>query len=145
MQELSIFSTLLSELPSLIAAALAVKELYICNFLYCVHFHIQVSKDVQKVRNFEASLLRSYQTFLRLLLSFLNPPRPPLHTPQSQQSNPAQQPPATNSPKQPTHLPAKATAALAAACNPANVRVAVKSMCALLVSKPNFNYTLDLL
>lgn len=34
---------------------------------------------------------------------------------------------------------------MAAKGNPADVRVAVKSMCTMLVAKPNFNYTLDLL
>ncbi|KAG1668841.1 hypothetical protein FOA52_004936 [Chlamydomonas sp. UWO 241] len=78
---------------------------------------VKVSHDVQKLRDFESGLLRSYQQYLKLLLAAANRKGGGGQGGGSQGSG---QPLATS-------------------------RIAVKCMCAMLAAQPHFNYTSDLL
>ncbi len=71
----------------------------------------QVSKEVQKVRDYEAALLKQYQAYLKLLLAA------------SQQQGK----------QRPGHDHAHSKAL-------AHARVAVKCQASLLTAKPEFNY-----
>lgn len=83
---------------------------------------MQVSKDVQKVRDYESTLLRSYQSYLKLLLAALQP---------ADGNNSGKGKGGQQGGK------GKATDA----ASQANMRIAVKCMCQLLMTQPHFNYT----
>jgi nucleolar complex protein 3 len=81
---------------------------------------MQVSKDVQKLRDYESSLLKHYQTYLKHLL---------------EASRAAGQQAAVKQRVQ--HTPTARSGVKAAV---AHARVAVKCMAQLLTSLPHFNY-----
>ncbi len=81
-----------------------------------------MSKDVQRLRDYEAALLKHYQLYLKALLKASSAPLPPAAAPKGK---------------------GKQRAAAAAAVGGAalgTARVAVKCMAALLTSLPHFNY-----
>ena len=73
----------------------------------------QVSREVQKLRDYEAALLRAYQSYLKLLVAAMN---------RGGGGGGGGAKGASSAPKH-------------------HARVAVKCMCQLLVSLPHFNYT----
>ena len=74
----------------------------------------QVSREVQKLRDYEAALLRAYQSYLKLLVAAMN-----------RGGGGGGGGGAKGASSAPKH----------------HARVAIKCMCQLLVSLPHFNYT----
>jgi hypothetical protein len=78
----------------------------------------QVSNEVQKLRDYEAALMRSYQSYLKILVAALNKDaRGPAGKHGSMKAGPG------------------------AAVSKSHARIAIKCMCQLLSSIPHFNYT----
>ncbi|GAX79807.1 hypothetical protein CEUSTIGMA_g7247.t1 [Chlamydomonas eustigma] len=86
---------------------------------------VKVSKEVQKLRDYEAALLRSYQTYLKILVSALNKDA------------------GGSASKHGAKKSGPGAAGSSASKN--HARIAIKCMCQLLSSIPHFNYTSDLL
>ena len=84
------------------------------SFPLALAFCTQVSREVQKLRDYEAALLRAYQSYLKLLVAAMNRG--------GGGSGGGGAKGASSAPKH-------------------HARVAIKCMCQLLVSLPHFNYT----
>jgi hypothetical protein len=99
------------------------------DFLVDCYLQVKVSRDVQAIREFESSLLKGYQTYLKALLAALKP---------NNNKKAAADVGGNGGPKGSSSSSSKKEAI-------ATARIAVRCMGQLAVARPGFNYFRDLL